>query len=74
MLRDRLLVFFVMNPDEALMIPDIEAKFGVHRSTAQQVATHMTASGLLSKAKGKRAAPMVLSAGPTLLAMLGAQA
>ena len=74
MLRDQVLVFFARNPDEALMLSDIEAKFAVHRSTAQQCVRHMAKAGLVSKAQGKKTAPLVVSAGPALLAMVGADA
>ena len=73
LLRDYLLVFFVRN-DEQLTIRDVCLKFGVNRSSAQQVLRRMRDSGLLEACNvHSTSTPMLVGRGPALREMLGGE-
>ena len=73
MLRDRLVAYFAANPDESLTIEDVQAKFGAPYKTVRGVADHMRDVGLLASERSKTdlGAPLVLTIGPELAAMVG---
>lgn len=66
--RDRLLTFFVVRPDEELLISDICLKFDCPTRTAWSALQHMVADGLLAeKRDGKgMGGPKTYSIGPVL--------
>ena len=73
MLRDRLVAYFASNPDDALMIADIETKFGAPYDTVRSVVDYMREVGLLVSERSDTGsgAPLVLTIGPELAAMIG---
>ena len=70
-LRDKLVAFFAVNPDEQLSLSDVVTKFGVDHSTAQQAVLHMRAAGLLADVQAAKSKPLVVTVGPALREVIG---
>jgi len=66
--RDRLLTFFVVRPDEELLISDICLKFACSNRTAWNALKQMVEDGLIAETRsGKgRGGPKTYSIGPVL--------
>ena len=68
-LRERLIVWFALNPDEQLMLRDIAAKFDCTWEAAYWAAGTMVDAGLVERTGGR--GQTVISIGPELARMIG---
>jgi DNA-binding IscR family transcriptional regulator len=65
--RDKLLVYFTVNPDEELSLRDIANKYNVSPKSVSEITTKMRHDGLLMSRVDKRS--VIVFIGPALRAM-----
>ena len=65
--RDKLLVYFTVNPDEELTLRDIANKYNVTPKSVSEITAKMRQDGLLLSRVDKRAVTVFI--GPALRAM-----
>lgn len=71
-LVDRVLVFFARHPEEVLSTTDVSIKFDVSQEEVRTCLRHAVEDGRIAKqSKGRGPHPVVYSAGPVLLQMIG---
>ncbi len=71
-LRQRILLYFMANPDEQLLVPDVVVKWGVETTMASAVLLSMAKDDLLSRTQAKtRGLPWTYFAGPVMKQALG---
>jgi DNA-binding IclR family transcriptional regulator len=67
--RDRVIGYFLRNPDEALTNHDMVAKWGAHKDTIHQCLLRLQASGLLARKREKGTSGFVYTPTAALLAL-----